>query len=172
MSRLLIAMFWPRAPPGKRRDRDMLLADRDVTPYGPACRRAGRHPCPQALNPHLFVSRVRATETVPVSYNYLSRWFIPAGITAARLREDRMDEARHTADPVRLMRFFGVSDGTAMKYVFTAHPDRQSVPGRVRGSTVTGLPWQWPAHAGSGVAVRHEFAGRETDPACGTRCGP
>jgi hypothetical protein len=34
--------------------------------------------------------------------------------------------ARHTADPVRLMRLFGISDDTAMKYVFTAHPERQS----------------------------------------------
>jgi hypothetical protein len=48
-----------------------------------------------------------------------------------RLRQDRiLDEARQTADPVRLMRLFGVSDTTAMKYVYTAHPDRQSVPGR------------------------------------------
>jgi len=35
--------------------------------------------------------------------------------------------ARHTADPVRLMRLFGISDATAMRYVFTAHPERQSV---------------------------------------------
>jgi hypothetical protein len=35
-----------------------------------------------------------------------------------RLRRDRvLDEARQTADPVRLMRLFGVSGTTAMKYV-------------------------------------------------------
>jgi hypothetical protein len=41
-----------------------------------------------------------------------------------------LDEARQTADPVHLMRLSGISDTTAMKYVFTAHPDRKSVPGR------------------------------------------
>ena len=50
------------------------------------------------------------------------------GITASQLREDRiLDEARRTADAVRLMRLFGISDTTAMKYVFTAHPERQAV---------------------------------------------
>jgi hypothetical protein len=54
--------------------------------------------------------------------------FAPARITASQLREDRiLDEARHTADPVRLMRLFGISDATAKKYVFTAHPERRSV---------------------------------------------
>jgi hypothetical protein len=71
---------------------------------------------------------VTATDTAPVSHHYISRCFSPAGITAGQLREDRiLDEARHTADPVRLMRLFGISDDTAMKYVCTAHPERQSV---------------------------------------------
>ncbi|MGH3249849.1 MAG: hypothetical protein ACRDOI_27120, partial [Trebonia sp.] len=83
---------------------------------------------PRTANPHLFISRVTATDIVPVSYHYISRCFAPTGITAGQLREDRiLDEARHTADPVRLMRLFGISDATAMKYVFTAHPERQSV---------------------------------------------
>jgi hypothetical protein len=83
---------------------------------------------PRTANPHLFISRVTATDTVPVSYQYISRCFAPARITASQLREDRiLDEARHTADPVRLMRLFGISDATAMKYVFAAHPERQSV---------------------------------------------
>jgi len=37
-----------------------------------------------------------------------------------------LDEARHTADPVHLMRVFGISDTTAMKYVYAAHPERRS----------------------------------------------
>jgi integrase len=83
---------------------------------------------PRTANPHLFISRVTATDIAPVSYHYISRCFAPAGITPGQLREDRiLDEARHTADPVRLMRLFGISDATAMKYVFTAHPERQSV---------------------------------------------
>jgi hypothetical protein len=48
-------------------------------------------------------------------------------IEASQLREDRiLDEARRTADPVRLVRTFGISGATAMKYVFTAHPERQA----------------------------------------------
>jgi integrase len=83
---------------------------------------------PRTANPHLFISRVTATDTMPVSYQHISRCFAPAQITASQLREDRiLDEARHTADPVRLMRLFGIADTTAMKYVFTAHPERQSV---------------------------------------------
>jgi hypothetical protein len=50
------------------------------------------------------------------------------GAAASQLREDRiLDEARHTADPVRLVRLFGISGATAVKYVFTAHPERRSV---------------------------------------------
>jgi len=57
----------------------------------------------------------------------IDRCFRPLGITPSQLRADRiLDEARHTADPV--MRVFGISDTTAMKYLYTAHPERQSVP--------------------------------------------
>jgi hypothetical protein len=50
-------------------------------------------------------------------------------VSASQLRQDRiLDEARHTADPVRLMRVFGICDTTAMKYLYTAHPERQSLP--------------------------------------------
>jgi hypothetical protein len=38
----------------------------------------------------------------------------------------RKTRVRITADPVHLMRLFGISDATAMKYVYTAHPERQS----------------------------------------------
>lgn len=62
---------------------------------------------PRTANPHLFISRVTATDTMSVSYHYISRCFAPAQVTAGQLREDRIfDEARHTADPVRLMRLF------------------------------------------------------------------
>jgi len=43
----------------------------------------------------------------------------------SQLRHDRiLHEARETADPLRLMRLFGISDGTAMRYVTAAHPER------------------------------------------------
>jgi hypothetical protein len=47
------------------------------------------------------------------------------------LRRDRiLDEARRTADPVHLMRVFGITDGTAMNYIYAAHPDKR--PTRLR----------------------------------------
>ena len=47
----------------------------------------------------------------------------------SQLRQDRiLHEARETADPLRLMRLFGISDGTAMRYVTAAHPERTARP--------------------------------------------
>jgi integrase len=87
---------------------------------------------PRTPNPHLLISQQTAADTEPVAPRMIALCFTPTGFTATRLRQDRiLDEARHSADPVRLMRLFGISDTTAMKYVCTAHPDRQSVPGRL-----------------------------------------
>ncbi|PTH90612.1 hypothetical protein C9J60_05200 [Streptomyces sp. A244] len=45
------------------------------------------------------------------------------GPQAGRLRADRiLDEARHTADPVHLIRLFGIAPVTAMKYLRAVHP--------------------------------------------------
>jgi hypothetical protein len=45
-----------------------------------------------------------------------------------RLRQDRiLGEARHTADPVHLVRVFGITENTAIYYGHAAHPGRQSV---------------------------------------------
>jgi hypothetical protein len=86
---------------------------------------------PRTPNPHLLISQQTAADTTPVAPRYVDECFAPTETSPSRLRQDRiLDEARHTADPVRLMRLFGISDTTAMKYVFTAHPERQSVPGR------------------------------------------
>ncbi|GAA2779351.1 hypothetical protein GCM10010505_04870 [Kitasatospora aburaviensis] len=53
--------------------------------------------------------------------------FRPLGLSPSKLRQDRiLDEARHTADPVHLMRVFGIAAETAMKYIATAHPERTS----------------------------------------------
>ncbi|MFJ2676437.1 hypothetical protein [Streptomyces sp. NPDC087525] len=50
------------------------------------------------------------------------------GINAIQLRQDRfLDEARETADPVRLMRLFGITSHTAIHYVRTAYPERFSI---------------------------------------------
>jgi hypothetical protein len=53
--------------------------------------------------------------------------FEPLGVHPVRLRQDRiLDEARHTADPVHLIRVFGITESTAINYVHAAHPGRQS----------------------------------------------
>jgi hypothetical protein len=54
--------------------------------------------------------------------------FEPLGVRPDRLRQDRiLGEARHTADPVHLVRVFGITENTAIYYVHAAHPGRQSV---------------------------------------------
>ncbi|MFI5808398.1 hypothetical protein [Streptomyces sp. NPDC051561] len=50
------------------------------------------------------------------------------GINFTQLRQDRLlDEAQETADPVRLMRLFGITSCTAIHYVRTAHPERFTI---------------------------------------------
>ncbi|WP_234537820.1 hypothetical protein [Streptomyces shenzhenensis] len=45
------------------------------------------------------------------------------GLPAGRLRVDRIvDEARYSADPVRLMELFGLSNLSATRYVLPACP--------------------------------------------------
>ncbi|PRY02556.1 hypothetical protein [Allonocardiopsis opalescens] len=51
----------------------------------------------------------------------------PLGLSPSKLRQGRiLDEARRTADPVHLMRVFGIAAQTAMEYIATAHPERTS----------------------------------------------
>jgi integrase len=88
---------------------------------------------PRTANPYLLVSQQTAVDPghPPATLAVIDRCFRPLGMSPSQLRADRiLDEARHTADPVRLMRVFGISDTTAMKYLYTAHPERQSVPPR------------------------------------------
>ena len=83
---------------------------------------------PGSRNPHLLVSQQTAADTSPVSPTMIWTMFEPLGARPARLRQDRiLDEARHTADPVHLVRVFGITEGTAINYVHAAHPGRRSV---------------------------------------------
>ncbi|WP_439681793.1 hypothetical protein [Embleya sp. MST-111070] len=60
-----------------------------------------------------------------VSQCLLRAIFDRVGVKPGALWRDRvLDEARHTADPVHLMRLFGIRAGTAVKYVRAAHPDK------------------------------------------------
>ncbi|QEV00876.1 site-specific integrase [Streptomyces viridifaciens] len=80
---------------------------------------------PYTANPHLLVTRVSAAsdKNAPVTKITLRAPFHQAGVQARKLREDRiLDEAHESADPVHLMRMFGLSQATAIKYIATAHP--------------------------------------------------
>ncbi|OEJ29951.1 hypothetical protein AS594_35710 [Streptomyces agglomeratus] len=49
---------------------------------------------------------------------------LPKDVTLVGLRQDRMlNEAFATGDPLKLMRLFGVTAQTAMRYVTAAHPE-------------------------------------------------
>ncbi|MFF3193787.1 hypothetical protein [Streptomyces misionensis] len=82
---------------------------------------------PRSTNPHLFVTQVTALDPTgpPVAKYGLQPIFTHLGLQPRRLRVDRiLDEAHETADPVHLMRVFGIAPETAMKYVKAAHPQR------------------------------------------------
>jgi len=83
---------------------------------------------PLTANPHLLVSRVTAGDETrpPVAHTVMEAIFERLGLSPGKLRRDRiLDEASHTADPVHLMRVFGISAKTAMTYVQAAHPERR-----------------------------------------------
>lgn len=83
---------------------------------------------PKSANPHLLVSRRTAMDArqQSIGSEALRAMVKPFGVTPSALRADRfLDETRQTADPIHLMRLFGICDSTALKYVFTAHPERR-----------------------------------------------
>ncbi|WP_327135393.1 site-specific integrase [Streptomyces sp. NBC_01343] len=89
------------------------------------------HRWPDSSNPHLFVNRNTAVDDSgpPISTAAVQLLFQRVGLPAGRLRADRIvDEARHSADPVRLMELFGLSTYSATRYVLSAHPDKRPGP--------------------------------------------
>jgi integrase len=86
---------------------------------------------PDSSNPHFFVTRNTAVDDSgpPISAGVIQLLFQRVGLPASRLRVDRIvDEARHSADPVRLMELFGLSNITATGYVLSAHPEERQGP--------------------------------------------
>ncbi|WP_154685883.1 hypothetical protein [Streptomyces himastatinicus] len=80
---------------------------------------------PRTVNSHLLVTQQTVSATDPVCADYVYRRFDPAGLTLRAVRADRiLDEARESEDPVHLVRVFGISITTAMKYIHAAHPHR------------------------------------------------
>ncbi|MFE2268542.1 hypothetical protein ACFXB4_04830 [Streptomyces lavendulae] len=81
---------------------------------------------PASSNPHLLVSQKSAVDPdhPAVSMGTL-QGALPRGLTLSGLRQDRiLNEAAQSADPLRLMRLFGITEKTAMHYVSAAHPER------------------------------------------------
>ncbi|MFD9575870.1 tyrosine recombinase XerC [Streptomyces sp. NPDC059982] len=86
---------------------------------------------PDSSNPHFFVTRNTAVDDSgpPISAGVVQMLFQRVGVPAGRLRVDRIvDEARHSADPVRLMELFGLANLSATRYVLSAHPDKRIGP--------------------------------------------
>ena len=84
---------------------------------------------PDCSNPRLLVSPASAMDTrhSPVADNVFRKIFKQRGLTAQQVRQDRIrDEACATADPVHLIRVFGITTSTAMRYIYAAHPERRS----------------------------------------------
>jgi hypothetical protein len=91
--------------------------------------RERHHLWPRTTNPYLLVSQITAADPThpPIAHTVTDLVFQRVGISPGRLRRDRiLDEAAHTADPIHLMRVFGVSGKIAMKYVQAAHPERRA----------------------------------------------
>ncbi|MFD9334251.1 hypothetical protein ACFWBF_07495 [Streptomyces sp. NPDC060028] len=88
------------------------------------------HRWPLSTNPYLIVSPLTALhiDHPAVGISNFSTLRDRIGINFTQLRQDRfLDEARETADPVRLMRLFGITSYTAIHYVRTAHPERFTI---------------------------------------------
>ncbi|WP_326841316.1 hypothetical protein OHB33_03000 [Streptomyces sp. NBC_01558] len=81
---------------------------------------------PVTTNPHLLINRWTAVDTThsPIGTTFTAI-FRPTGLTMPTLRQDRIrDEAFEIDDPLHLMRLFGISSQTAMRYITAAHPER------------------------------------------------
>ncbi|QHY93561.1 hypothetical protein SSPS47_00255 [Streptomyces sp. S4.7] len=81
---------------------------------------------PASTNPRLIASeRAPLDPDHPAVGKTLLRDDVPQGLTLVGLRQDRiLNEAAETADPLRLMRLFGITEKTATHYVTAAHPER------------------------------------------------
>ncbi|WP_329274106.1 hypothetical protein [Streptomyces sp. NBC_00691] len=89
--------------------------------------RERRRRWPQATNPHLLITSqtYRHPGSPPISYGGTRAAFDQVGLLPRQVWADRvLDEARETADPVRLVRLFGIHPSIAVKYVHAAHPDK------------------------------------------------
>ncbi|MCZ1006915.1 MULTISPECIES: hypothetical protein [Streptomyces] len=67
---------------------------------------------PTSANPYLLVTRRTAVDDTHPMINptAITKHFARIGLQPSRMRIDRiLDEAKHTADPLHLMRLFGLA---------------------------------------------------------------
>ncbi|WUI03835.1 hypothetical protein OHR68_19185 [Spirillospora sp. NBC_00431] len=84
---------------------------------------------PVSANRHLIVTQLTAVDDqhATIHRTTINRLFKKLALNPRQVRIDRIYfEAQQTADPIHLKRLFGISAGTAMKYVQAAHPERTS----------------------------------------------
>ncbi|MCL6289172.1 hypothetical protein PV689_31115 [Streptomyces sp. ATCC51928] len=81
---------------------------------------------PVTTNPHLLINRWTAVDTTHSAIGTtFTAIFRPTGLTMPTLRQDRIrNEAFEVDDPLHLMRLFGISSHTAMRYITAVHPER------------------------------------------------
>ncbi|MFF4934252.1 site-specific integrase [Streptomyces griseofuscus] len=83
---------------------------------------------PTSVNPHLLVTQRTALDPDHPAVARITMQLssvLPKGRTLDRLRQDRiLEEAFATGDPLKLMRLFGITEDTAMRYVTAAYPER------------------------------------------------
>ncbi|WP_329028227.1 hypothetical protein [Streptomyces sp. NBC_00690] len=81
---------------------------------------------PTSANPHLLVTQKTAPDPdYPAVHRSTMQTVLPKGQTLDGLRRDRiLNEAFTTGDPLTLMRLFGITEATAMRYVTAAYPER------------------------------------------------
>ncbi|MFI5831422.1 hypothetical protein ACIA6C_29905 [Streptomyces sp. NPDC051578] len=83
---------------------------------------------PASTNPYLLATgRTALTAAAgPVDVTTVRAVF-PKGMRLDAVRQDRiLEEARTSTDPLHLIRLFGISTITAMRYITAAHPERTS----------------------------------------------
>ncbi len=102
---------------GHRRPLERLVADHAV-----AWLEIRRQRWPRSANPHLLVTEKSAYGIGPVSTGYFKGVFARLPTTAADLRADRLlaEAVDSGADPLRLVRLFGLSPAAAMRYCAAA----------------------------------------------------
>ncbi|WP_329580930.1 hypothetical protein [Streptomyces sp. NBC_01361] len=92
-------------------------AGESTGPDGPAAEHPYASPCPSPCLP--------VPASPPISYCARRAAFDQIGLLPRQVWTDRiLYEAQQTADPVHLVRLFGIHPGVAVKYVQTAHPDK------------------------------------------------